>query len=165
MDGKDITYYIGELADQLGLSQRTIRYYEELGFIEPDRTPGGFRTYSELDADMLRMVLRFKDLGMSLVEIKSLLLPKDGAINSKTLSVLKEALKLRREDFENKIQKYHESIKQIENVLNLLSKCTTCGQPEKGHVCSDCLKEHEKRGEHITPFVSSLLGTETTKNS
>ncbi|MBT3182657.1 MAG: MerR family transcriptional regulator [Deltaproteobacteria bacterium] len=165
MDSKQITYYIGELAEQLGLSQRTIRYYEELGFIKPCRTSGGFRTYDKLDADMLKMILRFKDLGMSLEEIRSLLLPSDGVMNTEVLSTLKETLKSRRKDFEIKINKYRESMEQIESVLNLLSKCSTCGQPETGHVCSDCLKEHEKRGEHITPFVSSLLATENTKES
>ncbi|MGI8480002.1 MAG: MerR family DNA-binding transcriptional regulator [Gaiellaceae bacterium] len=39
---------IGEVADRVGLSLRTIRYYEEVGLLEPTgRSPGGFRLYSE----------------------------------------------------------------------------------------------------------------------
>src|SRR5690348_10590123 len=46
----DPTMQIGEVADRIGLSLRTIRYYEEVGLITPSaRSPGGFRLYTEDD--------------------------------------------------------------------------------------------------------------------
>ncbi len=65
---------IGEVAEQTGLSLRTIRYYEEVGLVTPcARTAGGFRLYSETDVARLRLVRRMKPLEFSLEEMKDLL--------------------------------------------------------------------------------------------
>lgn len=65
---------IGEVAEQTGLSLRTIRYYEEVGLITPSaRTSGGFRLYSETDVARLRLVRRMKPLEFSLEEMRRVL--------------------------------------------------------------------------------------------
>ena len=65
---------IGEVADQTGLSLRTIRYYEEVGLVTPsDRTAGGFRLYSETDVARLRLIRRMKPLELSLEEMRDVL--------------------------------------------------------------------------------------------
>ncbi|TDD12134.1 MULTISPECIES: MerR family transcriptional regulator [Nonomuraea] len=64
---------IGEVAERLGLSLRTIRHYEEVGLVVPERTPGGFRLYSETDIGRLALVKRMKPLGFSLEEMRDLL--------------------------------------------------------------------------------------------
>ncbi len=65
---------IGEVADQTGLSLRTIRYYEEMGLVSPSaRTSGGFRLYSEADLARLRLIRRMKPLGFSLEEMGQVL--------------------------------------------------------------------------------------------
>jgi len=70
---------IGEVADQTGLSLRTIRYYEEVGLVTPSsRTAGGFRLYTETDVARLRLVKRMKPLEFSLEEMKELLQVLDG---------------------------------------------------------------------------------------
>jgi len=160
MDDKNITYYIGQIAKELGLSQRTIRYYEEFGFLKPSRTEGGFRTYSERDVELLRMVLRFKDLGMRLDEIRTLLLPSENTMTSDSMLQLCEALKGRRDEFQFKIKEYEDSISQIENILNVLSKCNTCGLPSEKGVCERCLKTREENGEFLNPLLSSLVPDE-----
>ena len=64
---------IGDLAARAGITTRTIRYYEELGIIEPDeRTEGGFRLYSELQLRRLNIVQGLKALGFDLERIRSL---------------------------------------------------------------------------------------------
>jgi DNA-binding transcriptional MerR regulator len=66
---------IGELAEAVGTTPRTIRYYEEIGLL-PDagqRPAGRHRTYTEGDAERLREVMRLKDLlGVSLEELREL---------------------------------------------------------------------------------------------
>jgi DNA-binding transcriptional MerR regulator len=66
---------IGRLAQAVGTTTRTIRYYEEIGLL-PDagkRPPGQHRTYTEADAERLRELLRLKDLlGVSLEELREL---------------------------------------------------------------------------------------------
>ena len=158
MNDKEITYFIGDLAKKLGLSQRTIRYYEELGLINPKRTDGGFRTYSDSEANLIRMIIRFKDLGMTLDEVRALISPSASAETSTTMENIVDALRARRKDFEIKLKNYKESIHQIDCVLDLLSKCATCGEPGVNMMCKNCLREHEERGERITTLFSSLFG-------
>lgn len=70
---------IGEVAEQTGLSLRTIRYYEEVGLVTPSsRTIGGFRLYTETDVARLRFVRRMKPLEFSLGEMKDVLQVLDG---------------------------------------------------------------------------------------
>lgn len=63
---------IGEVAEQLGLTPRTLRYYEEIGLLEPpSRMEGGFRLYSSSDISRLENIVQLKRLlGFSLREIK-----------------------------------------------------------------------------------------------
>jgi DNA-binding transcriptional MerR regulator len=69
----DPRLYISELADQLGISPRTIRFYEEKGMISPRRTSGNQRIYSARDRSRLRMILRGKRFGFSLSEIAEMI--------------------------------------------------------------------------------------------
>src|SRR5581483_11375829 len=68
-------YRIGEIAEELGVSTRTLRYYEELGLVRPSEySKGGSRRY--LDADRER-ILRIRELqavmGFNLQEIREIL--------------------------------------------------------------------------------------------
>ncbi len=64
---------IGELAKELQLNPKTIRYYEEVGLLpEPRRSDSGYRLYSKYEMERLRLVKRAKLLGLSLAEIKEL---------------------------------------------------------------------------------------------
>ena len=64
---------IGELAGELQLNPKTIRYYEEVGLLpKPQRSESGYRLYSPYDIERLRLVKRAKLLGLSLVEIKDI---------------------------------------------------------------------------------------------
>lgn len=66
--------HIGRVADAIGLSLRTIRYYEEIGLVKPSgRTAGGFRLYNDEDVDRLLLIKRMKPLGYPLEEMARLL--------------------------------------------------------------------------------------------
>lgn len=67
-------FRIGEAAERTGLTQRTIRYYEELGLLAPPvRTQGDFRLFSESDITRLNEISRLKQLlGFTLAEIKKI---------------------------------------------------------------------------------------------
>jgi MerR family transcriptional regulator, copper efflux regulator len=65
---------IGELAERTGLSLRTIRFYEEVGVLDPaSRTKGGFRVFTEDDLQRLLVVRQMKPLGFSVEEMRELL--------------------------------------------------------------------------------------------
>ena len=66
-------YRIGELASRVGLTERTIRYYEELGLLESvKRLDGGMRVYTDDDVRRLRYIRKLKTLGLSLQEMQEL---------------------------------------------------------------------------------------------
>ena len=72
--GAIVTMHIGELAENTGLSLRTIRHYDEVGLLKPSgRTEGGFRLYSNEDLSRLLLIRRMKPLGFSLGEMTELL--------------------------------------------------------------------------------------------
>ncbi len=64
---------IGELAEALHITTRTIRLYEQMGLVEPPkRTEGGIRVYDKADITRFKFVLKLKTLGLSLQEMKEL---------------------------------------------------------------------------------------------
>jgi DNA-binding transcriptional MerR regulator len=66
------TFRIGEVAEQVGVTARTIRYYEELGLLggASSRTKGAHRVYDEGDVARLRELIRLRDLlGLTLDEL------------------------------------------------------------------------------------------------
>jgi DNA-binding transcriptional MerR regulator len=66
-------YHIGELANLLEMSPRTIRYYEEIGLLNSIKgIEGGKRIYTDKDFQRLRFITRLKHLGLTLSEMLEL---------------------------------------------------------------------------------------------
>ena len=64
---------IGEIAQKLDMSQRTIRYYEEIGLLNSiKRIEGGRRVYTDMDLRRLKLIKRLKIMGMTLSEMQEL---------------------------------------------------------------------------------------------
>ena len=71
-------HQIGEVAEAVGLSLRTIRYYEEADLVPPSgRSTGGFRLYTDVDIDRLRLVKNMKPLDLTIEEMRDLLTTRD----------------------------------------------------------------------------------------
>ena len=77
----EITYTIGDLAREFGITPRAIRFYEDEGLLAPIRD-GSKRIFARRDRARLALVLRGKRLGLSLAEIGELLGMYDGVRNS-----------------------------------------------------------------------------------
>lgn len=69
------TYTISDLAREFDLTTRAIRFYEDMGLLQPERSgPGGRnRVYSSRDRTRLKLTLRAKRLGLSLTEAKDII--------------------------------------------------------------------------------------------
>jgi DNA-binding transcriptional MerR regulator len=82
MSATETPLRIGEVAKRLGITTRTIRYYEELGLlggVDHERAAGQHRTYAEADVERLRKAIKLKSLlGVSLDELKALMEAEDG---------------------------------------------------------------------------------------
>ena len=74
MDDAGQRFQIGEVAERTGVTQRTLRFYEERELITPtDRLEGGFRLYSENDIERVTLIKKLQELlGLSLAEIKEM---------------------------------------------------------------------------------------------
>ena len=65
---------IGEAARRSGMATKTIRFYEEVGLVQPaPRTESGYREFSDEDVLRLRFIHRARDLGFSVGEVGRLL--------------------------------------------------------------------------------------------
>jgi DNA-binding transcriptional MerR regulator len=73
-EGPEAYLQIGEVAERTGVTQRTLRFYEEKGLLRPPgRMDGGFRLYSEEDVKRVEQIRRLQDLlGVTLAEIKEM---------------------------------------------------------------------------------------------
>jgi DNA-binding transcriptional MerR regulator len=72
---------VGELADELGVTTRTLRHYEAEGLLCP-RREGANRVYSARDRARLRLILRGRRFGMTLAECREIVDMYDGAASS-----------------------------------------------------------------------------------
>jgi DNA-binding transcriptional MerR regulator len=78
-DGISFPLRIGELAGELRLNPKTIRYYEEIGLVPtPRRNTAGYRQYGAADRDRLSFITKAKAIGFTLREIREILARRDG---------------------------------------------------------------------------------------
>lgn len=95
---------IGEVAERTGLSLRTIRYYGEVGLVEPSaRSRGGFRLYTAEDVGRLQLIKRMKPLNFTLEEMQRLLATLDRLAEPATTRDERTALDADLDAFEESI--------------------------------------------------------------
>lgn len=114
-------YSIQDVSGRTGLSPHTLRYYEKEGLLSPvNRTPGGFRQYTDEDLEALGLICCLKNTGMSLQEITRFVqLTRQGD------ETLRERVELLREHRESVIQRMNEMQKYLDKVtwkLNFFSE-------------------------------------------
>jgi DNA-binding transcriptional MerR regulator len=144
IDADEPYLQIGEVAERTGVTQRTLRFYEERGLLKPpSRMDGGFRLYSENDVSRVGQIKRMQSLlGLTLAEIKEMVeaeevreelnatyrpdRPVDQRIQRVTrrievtqrqfdiISTKLEAMEEMREDLEAKLARYREVVAELE---------------------------------------------------
>lgn len=66
-------YSIQKLSQMAGVSSRTLRYYDEIGILKPARiNSSGYRVYGKLELDRLQQILFYRELGLSLADIRGI---------------------------------------------------------------------------------------------
>lgn len=124
-----------DLARLTGCNLETIRYYENIGILpEPPRTASNYRAYDDTHVARLRFIIRSRDLGFTLAEIRDLLGLVDGGATS---CAEVQALASRHIEV---IRAKISDLKRIEKVLSdTVSQCTGDDVPECAVI--DALKE------------------------
>ena len=110
------TYTIGDLAREFDLTTRAIRFYEDLGLLQPERSgPGGRnRIYSVRDRTRLKLTLRAKRLGLSLTEAKDIIDTYDGPRDTGAqLTKFLDVLALHRKQIEEQMADLQANLEEI----------------------------------------------------
>ena len=69
----DAVYIISVAAEIVGMHPQTLRVYERKGLVEPYRTPGGTRRYSDADLERLRLIQELSSAGVNIEGIRRIL--------------------------------------------------------------------------------------------
>ncbi len=135
MDG----FKIAELSARTGFSGPTLRYYEDIGLLEPaDRTESGHRVYDTRDEARLRFIARAKRLGLSLDDIGKLVAVWADGECATTRGTLRELLEAKIIEVRHQVEESATFLRQLEAVSDRLSRRT--GTEQDGSGC-DCAPE------------------------
>jgi MerR family transcriptional regulator/heat shock protein HspR len=74
MEREEARYVISVAAEMSGMHPQTLRIYERRGLIEPYRTPGGTRRYSEADIERLGLIQELTSAGVNLEGVRRILM-------------------------------------------------------------------------------------------
>lgn len=118
---QEAAYTIQQVAGQTGLTSYTLRYYEDIGLLEPiARAANGHRRYSEADIGRIMMLMKLRKTNMSLDDMKYFVnLYREG---SETAAERRELLEAHRQVVEAQIEELCEILKFIDYKIGLYTE-------------------------------------------
>ena len=118
---------IGEVAERTGVTQRTLRFYEEKGLLKPPtRMEGGFRLYSEADVQRVERIKRLQELlGFTLAEIKEMVDAEEVKMQLRAQYRPEAALSQKREQILRAIEVTERQRAVIQHKINALTDMET----------------------------------------
>lgn len=147
---------IGDFAKLAGTNLRTLRYYEELGLLQPaERSQGGFRYYRPTDTNRLDMIRQLQDLGMQLEDIRGLMTTRDEELSqAEFVSKVRSVLARHDELLQARVTELEEQRQRVARALGKLNECTDCDQRPnaKNNFCEPC----HCSGLPLPKFISAL---------
>jgi MerR family transcriptional regulator/heat shock protein HspR len=90
-NSSDAVYIISVAAEIVGMHPQTLRVYERKGLVDPYRTPGGTRRYSQVDLERLLLIQDLSNAGVNLEGIKRII-----ALQAQTEKLTRQVSRLRR---------------------------------------------------------------------
>jgi DNA-binding transcriptional MerR regulator len=122
---------IGQLAERLGITTKAIRFYESIGLLpEPSRSPSGYRSYEEPDADRLTFIKTAQRLGLSLDEIKEIIAFRDRG--ERPCGYVGEILDRQVADLDRRIRE----MRDLRDELKSLQRQARVAGPSDGGFCA-----------------------------
>ena len=130
---------IGEMAEELDTTARTIRLYEELGLIRPDRTEGGTRLYASKDMKRMATALQLSRVGIDLESIQRLAKTREDYESGQASCT---AMKPLLDDLRGRIVSLMDDLETLELDLEradmLIRQCNQCPNKPNSKDCPDC---------------------------
>ncbi|MBZ0106130.1 MAG: MerR family transcriptional regulator [Sulfuricella denitrificans] len=130
---------IGDVAEMLSTSVRTLRYYEEEGLLTPVRTGGGTRLYSMKHVDRLRAILHLLKGGYSIDAVKALAKLRE---NSLTGDDSQRGVSARMDeilrDIDSRIGELRKLAEEIRAAKQTVSQCAGCSNIPSSQGCPHC---------------------------
>lgn len=112
-------YTIQKLGSLAGVSTRTLRYYDEIGILKPARiNSSGYRIYGKAEVDRLQQILFYRELGVSLEDIKAIV-TDPGFDGTRALKQHREQLLDRRKQLDALIANVDHTIAMHEGRMNM----------------------------------------------
>src|SRR5665647_2664454 len=109
------TWTIGQVAEEFAITHRTVRHYEELNLISPERR-GTVRIYRRRDRTRLNLILRGKRLGFPLEEIRTIInLYDEPRGQASQLTYVLNQINDRRADLERRRRDIEEALKELDD--------------------------------------------------
>ncbi|OCJ09259.1 Cu(I)-responsive transcriptional regulator [Rhizobium sp. AC44/96] len=107
---------IGQASERSGLPAKTIRYYEDIGLINPDRSDNGYRDYAVADVHKLRFLQKSRGLGFSVEECRQLLALYED--KSRASADVKELTQAKLTEIDRKIRELTELRRTLEHLVH-----------------------------------------------
>lgn len=130
---------VGALARRLGVTPRTLRFYEDEGLLQAARSEGGTRFYRERDVVRLEAIVRLVRLGIPLAQIKALAHERDvhrsGARASTAVGARLAGL---RTQCEAALSDLRSVLDELERLQALVRGCARCRRIPDSRHCPDC---------------------------
>lgn len=113
----DESMYIGEASKKTGLSIKAIRFYEEVGLINPPERMGRYRVYKDREIELLVLIKEAKALGVTLSQLQGVIVYHDGQVDWSKIKVflaeLRKQLLHQIDDLQKKIVNLDACYEQI----------------------------------------------------
>ncbi|WP_101772909.1 MerR family transcriptional regulator [Peptostreptococcus faecalis] len=149
-------YSINELAKLSGITTRTLRYYDEIGILSPNRiSSNGYRIYGQIEVDLLQQILFYRELEIPLSDIKKILTSKNFDKKASLENHLSQ-LEKKRDQIELLIKNLEKTILTLNGGIKMTDK-----EKFEGFKKKEIEKNEEKYGKEMR----SLYGDETIDKS
>jgi DNA-binding transcriptional MerR regulator len=134
----------GEVAELLGVTPRTVRYYEEQGLVTPVRTDKGTRYYSDFVVQRLEVCVRLAAIGVPIRTLTQLAtIRTSSAAGSETSRRLTAVFAQLREDLRGILANVRYLLSDLEKTERLVRACWDCPLRPNRFDCPDCLCEKQ----------------------
>jgi DNA-binding transcriptional MerR regulator len=142
MSNHDHLLKIGDFAREAKTNLRTLRYYEELGLLQPAaRSEGGFRYYRPTDVNRVRLIWDLQELGLQLERISELLGKRDsGQTREELMLRVRQALAEQDRLLQERVRVISEQRAKVSSAVEKLAACECCNvfPSAKNNHCEPC---------------------------